>query len=167
MRIKPLCALALMLATASPLEAQSVPQLTNCRLEWDFAADPTLAYFRIYIRPESGQYGPVNLVVPALPVMVTQVDCSKVILTTGLYAAVIAAVDMANLESGRSNEIHFQVGTVSNPTPPPASPTPPPPMPMPPAPPPLQIPPMQLPPPVGETPGSGYMSDSCKWTGSC
>src|SRR5262245_47216844 len=168
--------------------AEPLPRFEDVGLvDWDYAPQPTLALFRIYLSQQSGQYrldranpcaSKPDLVIPAIPSLVSEVLSSRLHPSTpGTWYLVVTAVskEVCDLrvpaedrESPPSEELAFTVGTTTDPTPPPVPPwTPPwgtdpwmPPQPIAPLPP---MPPLPTPAPKGD--GGPLLSESCLWSG--
>lgn len=92
-----------------------------CTFFWNANTEKDLAGYRFYVKPEGGTYGtPLDIKQPQSAIGVDQFKTSFGTLAPGNYVASVSAYDLANNESGKSNEVAF---TFIVPDLPPAIPT--------------------------------------------
>jgi hypothetical protein len=164
--------------------AEDAERFEDCeKFIWEMDPWSDLGAFRLYVSQTSGVYridpkdpkkSVPNVIIPAIPTMVTSVLCKKLTLPRpGHWYAVLTAVNkQVTMERGPTNEITFTYG---NQTPvPPKEPPPvawvppwgdtpyviPPPLPSIP-----KMPPIEPPPPRPVT-GDWLLSESCLWKGT-
>jgi hypothetical protein len=119
--LKFLSALVLLGILASPVYALDCSVEKPCTFFWNANTESDLAGYRFYVKPVGGSYGtPLDIKQPQSAIGVDLFKTSFGTLAAGDYVAAVSAYDLANNESGKSNEVTF---TFVVPDLPPAIPT--------------------------------------------